>query len=79
MLQNLELSDEGEAEVFQYCLKREINFISTPYSVPAVKGLMRLAFQNLRWPLQTLLIYLCLKRSRILVNQLFFPRDGEYW
>lgn len=39
MLNNLELSDPDEAELFQYCLNKGINFISTPYSVAAVKRL----------------------------------------
>ena len=39
MLRNLELSDSDEAELFHYCSAKSVNFISTPYSVAAVKKL----------------------------------------
>ena len=39
MLKNLELSDVDEEELFAYCLNKGVNFISTPYSVAAVKKL----------------------------------------
>lgn len=39
MLKNLELSDADEEELFLYCLNKGVNFISTPYSVEAVKRL----------------------------------------